>query len=114
MNFKITFLRVDIPEKSVKNRMFIFPDGETIMDNLINRHSRPHQIYKKEVIPLVMKELKKKFPDTYKKVKDNTWKWSQYAGCSCGCSPGFIGSTKDNVEIFVDVKMLKDGKEKKD
>lgn len=105
MKIKITALRVDSPDKNKKTRMYIFPDGESIIDNLSNRFSRPSTIYKKDVIPLVLEKLKKKYPEIHNKVKDDKWTWSQYAGCGCGCSPGFIGTSKDWMEIFVDVKI---------
>lgn len=31
-------------------------------------------------------------------------KFSRTAGCSCGCSPGFILETKDIGDVFVEVK----------
>lgn len=48
------------------------------------RYNKPHQIYKEQVIPAV---LKKMGVPANSKVR-----WSQYAGCSCPCSPGFIVS----------------------
>lgn len=110
MSIKITELDVRPAEKAEKNRMYIFIDNEKIMDNLMNRFSRPSDFYKKEVIPLVLEKLKKKNPDVYKKVKDAKWTWNQYAGCSCGCSPGFIGNTKDRLEFYVTFKNTTDAK----
>jgi hypothetical protein len=78
-----------------KVRIHIFPSGETLLDNLYNRKSRPHSIYRKEVLPKLFTQLGWN-PDT--KVK-----WSQYAGCSCPCSPGFIVDNVYGRNIFVDV-----------
>ena len=64
-----------------KPKIYIWPEDESILDNLMNRRSRPYQFYRKEVLPEVFKQLGWD-PDT--KVR-----WSQYAGCTCPCSPGF-------------------------
>jgi len=48
------------------------------------RYNKPHQVYKKQVIPQVLKRMG--LP------ADTKVRWSQYAGCSCPCSPGFIVS----------------------
>jgi len=74
-------------------RAYFFPSDETVIDNLMNRRNRPHTQYK-----VLLLELLKK-----KGLKPEKITWSQKAGCSCGCSPGFIlkGLQKD---IFVDVK----------
>ena len=60
------------------------------------RYNKPHQVYKEQVIPQVLKRMK--CP------ADTKVRWSQYAGCSCPCSPGFIvnqvGEPKD---VFVTV-----------
>ena len=70
--------------RQVKNsRLSISVSGETILENLMNRHSRPYNLYKKVVIPAVLAEFKKKG------IVAEGFVWSQYAGCSCGCSPGF-------------------------
>ena len=66
-------------------RLYIHHTGETkLLDMIINRKFRPADLYKKEIIPAIKKVLK----DTL----DNgvTFQWSQKAGCSCPCSPGFI------------------------
>lgn len=62
-------------------RLYVHVKGESIMDNLMNRRSRPSTFYRKEVLPVVLKQ----FGLTPEKVV-----WSQKAGCSCPCSPGFI------------------------
>jgi hypothetical protein len=73
--------------KRVKSRISIFPEGENLIENLQNRHCRPYNIYKKEILP----ELKKRLKEEHNiDLENNKIRWSQYAGCSCGCSPGFI------------------------
>ena len=64
-------------------RIYVWPEGESIIDNLENRHERPYSIYKKEVLPQLFRALGLKGDD----IKVG---WSQKAGCSCPCSPGFI------------------------
>ena len=88
--------KIDIREKwSGKNRVYIFPKGESLLENLMNRKGRPYNEYRKHVMPDVLEAMG--LP-RHTKVK-----WSQYAGCSCPCSPGFIvpGYGK---EVFVDVE----------
>jgi hypothetical protein len=65
------------------SRIYIWPKGETIMDNLNNRRQRPYTVYRKEVLPGVLASLGIK-------IEDAQLRWSRYAGCSCPCSPGFI------------------------
>mgnify|MGYP001147844608 CR=1 FL=1 len=62
--------------------IYVWPKGESILENLENRHQRPYTIYKKEVIPGVLRQMG--LP-SFAKVR-----WSQKAGCPCGCSPAFI------------------------
>lgn len=89
-----------------RNKMYIFVKKETIIDNLINRRSRPYDEYKKNIIPKVMEIIKEKYPETYELVKDSKWSWKQNCGCSmCPCSPGFVASTEGNMNIFVDIEI---------
>ena len=106
MNKKIKISKIVFrdSDRSQKNRLHIFLENESLRENLMLRFSRPYKFYKKEVIPMILERLKKTNPDVYKKIKNSTWNWSQKAGCSCGCSPGFIGSTKDMLNIYVDIK----------
>lgn len=73
--------RGDYKHYESKPRLYISPVGETILDNLVNRHSRPKDIYKK-LLPEIFKQAG--LPE------DTKAYWSQKAGCSCPCSPGFI------------------------
>ena len=61
---------------NVKSRVYVFPEGETILENLFGgRQNRPYKMYR---------ELLKDF------VPMQGARWSRTAGCGCGCSPGFI------------------------
>lgn len=60
--------------------VYVSVDGESVIENLVNRRSRPY----KALRPIVLEELKK-HGIPFKNIR-----WSQRAGCSCPCSPGFI------------------------
>ena len=80
-----------------KGRIYVFRSKESILDNLVNRWNTPYKMYKTEVLPQVFAQLN--MPSDVKVA------WSQRAGCSCGCSPGFIIKSYDYAykEIYVDV-----------
>jgi len=64
-----------------KARVFVWASEEfNVLEDLANRTRRPHQIWK----PLVLKILEQVG------ISDVKLRWSQRAGCSCPCSPGFI------------------------
>lgn len=85
-----------LPTKAKYARIYVWPEGENIAHNLLARHNRPYNVYKAEVLPQLTKALGIE--------GDLTYKWSQKAGCSCGCSPGFIEqSGKLRYDIHVDV-----------
>jgi hypothetical protein len=104
MSVKIHSVRTQTQDKPTnKTRISVFLKNENIIENLLNRYSRESKLYRKEVLPTAFKKLKTVDPELYKQIKDDKWKWSQYAGCSCGCSPGFVGSTKTGKQIFIDI-----------
>ncbi len=74
-------LRPQSGARCKKTRVFIWPD-ETILDNMRNRKARPFKQWRKDVLPKVFSELGL--------AEGTRARWSQYAGCSCGCSPAFI------------------------
>jgi hypothetical protein len=86
---------VDSKARWKPSRVYIFPQGESLLDNLQNRKSRPYNEYRKQVMPAVIKALG--LPAGTKV------KWSQYAGCSCPCSPGFIVEGVVGKTVYVDV-----------
>jgi len=78
----------DAKEFHSKPRVYFSVKGETILENLVERHVRPFTEYRKvlvaalESIGIDTSELK--------------FNWSKYAGCTmCPCSPGFVVSRKD-------------------
>jgi hypothetical protein len=61
-------------------RVYCTPTNETVVENFFNRHNRPAKEYKKVAID-ALKTLG---------IQATKMRWSQYAGCTCPCSPGFI------------------------
>jgi hypothetical protein len=93
-----------------KTRIYNSWTNETIGDNFVNRRFRP--------MDLMRKALKEYFaanpelvvkPNNPPNGKDevvrfdvSNMRWSQYAGCSCPCSPGFIVKAHDSFDVFVE------------
>ena len=102
MEFKITEAKMTVTGKPVRTRVYVFLEGESVLEDLVNRRSRPHNLYKKEILPA----LAEKFPLFPEKLS-----WSQKAGCACGCSPGFVAASGSSYgkEFFVTVKVSKCG-----
>ena len=63
-----------------KTRVYVSWSGENMAQDFVNRTSRPHG----RVRPLVEMVLEEAGIDV------TGMTWSQKAGCSCPCSPGFI------------------------
>ena len=97
---KIKSIQVRELNEYKKPRIYFFIEDETIFDNLMNRRSRPYDEYRK-LLPKVFKKAGIK--------ADTKARWSQRAGCSCGCSPAFIvdiGHDQfhlEGTEVFVDL-----------
>ena len=68
-------------EYTAKPRLYVSHDGENVLENLVSRKSRPVDQYR-GVMPEILKQLG--LP------ADTKMRWSQKAGCPCGCSPGFV------------------------
>lgn len=66
------------------SRMSVYFDGngETLMENFVNRTRRPFAEYRRLAKPF-LKALD--LPTT-------GWVWNQYAYCSCPCSPAFVSN----------------------
>jgi len=90
-------------DAKTKTRVYIFLDNESILDDLVNRWHRDVKLFRKYVLPEVFKAIGKEVKAT----------WSQYAGCRCGCSPGFI---LDDVGkcVFVDVALVLEPNEREE
>lgn len=89
--------------RSAYSRIYMWPKAESVMENfLVGRRIRPVKAMK----TLIADALKQAGLDPA-----TTVRWSRTAGCSCGCSPGFIadrafrgpGYTKVDVHVTFDV-----------
>lgn len=88
----------DYSEKIKKSRVYVWVQDEGILDNLNNRVNRPVALWKE----IALKGLRE-VGLTEELI--GGLKWSQKAGCSCSCSPGFI--IQDNAmgyDFHIDVK----------
>jgi hypothetical protein len=89
-----SFRGTSVREFNSKSRIYVWERGETIMQNLLNRRNRPTKLYRE-----LLKD--EQFMDGAR--------WSQTAGCSCGCSPGFIASARrmnlDNMPLDYHVEV---------
>jgi len=90
-----------------KSRVYIFPEGESLLENFfVGRHTRPYEVWKKEVIPQLWSDLG--VPEGTKVA------WRQRCGCTCRCSPGFIvqgrmlrNASGDPADLYINVKVVK-------
>ena len=89
-----------------KTKIYIFLEGENLIQNLQNRHSRPYTLYKK-LLPQIMEQVKAQGIEVPENLK---FVWSQKAGCKCGCSPGFLVNWIGK-EIFVTIACEKENVE---
>jgi hypothetical protein len=70
-------------KKDKKTVLYFVVNEEKLIENLEHRRNRPVQAWKR-LIPEVLTKL------GYDQNLSAKFRWSQKAGCSCGCSPGFI------------------------
>lgn len=64
-----------------KPRMYVTGDGAfSVIESLENRRRRPYNVWKKIIRRSELGSV----------IDISTLQWSQYAGCPCPCSPGFI------------------------
>jgi hypothetical protein len=95
----VKVLPVPVGSRQKTAHMYFFLTGESILENLQNRRNRPVKEFRK----LLSKVFEKTdFADLW---NENHIKasWSQYCGCSCGCSSGFRLNGLYGRNIFVDV-----------
>ena len=78
--------------RNKKTRVYFNIQDETILENLQRRRLRPIKLFRALL------------PEVYKKLGvDSKARWSQYAGCSCPCSPGFILDDVYGKTVYVTV-----------
>ena len=90
---KIKKVKIQKRSTGKTSKVYFFP-SETMLENIVNRFDRPYTEYRK-LLPKILG--KANIEPTVKA------RWSQYAGCSCGCSPAFILSDDNSLDIFVDI-----------
>lgn len=96
LNCELKVLYPDYSERSKKSRAYVSIENESIIDNLDNRRHRPSAIYK-EVVAKAFAAIDIDEETTGK------LRWSQNAGCSCACSPGFIVDGIQGYNFFITV-----------
>lgn len=103
MNVSNVEVRMTTKKRYRPGRMYFNVANETVLEDLINRRSRPYNEFRK-LFPVVRDKLKEMGYDTDIGGKEKV-RWSQYAGCTCPCSPGFIlDSVMFGRNIFVTVE----------
>jgi hypothetical protein len=108
VSMKVTYSQDSLRDRrgepyKTNDKIYVWVKNESVLDNLINRRNRPVDEYKNKVIPVAMEILKNSYPEVYEVVKNNKWKFSQKCGCTCSCSPGFVGESKNNISIHVEI-----------
>ena len=92
----IEFRRRGLRESAELGRIYVSVSEESIAENLMNRRNRPVDEYRK-IVKAAFAEVG---------VEDTRFGWSQNAGCSCACSPGFISKASElrYHDVYVTVK----------
>lgn len=96
---QVKVLKIDAMSRQKTGHCYFFLTGESILENLMNRRSRPHKEFK-ALLPKVFKGTQFESLWNEGHIKAS---WSQKCGCSCGCSPGFRLNGLYGYNIFVDV-----------
>lgn len=94
-----------------KTRVYFHASGESIGEQLFNRHDRPYKLYR-NFVPAVLKAAAQLLSEDWQKQRINDpsvkFGWDKHAGCTmCPCSPGFVLTTRVNVDIYVSIKSKK-------
>jgi hypothetical protein len=80
-------------KKNAHGKIYFNIKCETVFENLTNRRTRPYNEFRK-FIPSILESLALD-------IDPKNFRWSQKAGCDCGCSPGFVD--KDYRMTFKDI-----------
>ena len=81
-------------DRAVHTRLYVFLKDESLIDNINNRRRRPIAAWRKIAIEALAEAG----------INYSELRWSQYAGCSCPCSPGFIVKGDKWRDVFVTVE----------
>lgn len=80
--------------KDRKIMVYFHRVGESILDNMIYRRARPYTEYRKVLGEVLVRAGMD--PELMRIAR-----WSQRAGCTCPCSPGFaINQYGDNIHVY--------------
>lgn len=80
----------------VRARLYVWPENESVLENLVvGRFTRPVKLLR-AALPAILEA-------TGLPAKTKA-RWSQYAGCSCPCSPGFVLDAKPGFDIHATVR----------
>lgn len=92
------------------NKAYVWVSGESVMENLINRHSRPYKFYQENILPEILKQVDAEHPEYRISTNVKDWGWRSKCGCSmCPCSPGFVQKTgSGTVSIQAEVEFSND------
>lgn len=93
----VTMRNKDRDDRSSRMKVFLFPKGENVLENLERRRNRPVDEWR-GLLPEAL--TRAGFTDVEETAR--TAKWSQKAGCSCGCSPGFLLGRSSHQDLYVD------------
>lgn len=84
-------------------RMYVDVKENNLLENLMNRTRRPYNVYKTMIHDSLLGQM----------FNLGKLRWSQRAGCSCPCSPGFIlprqtvnigGRTFSNFDVWITIE----------
>lgn len=88
-----------------KPRLYVHGESFDLLEDLTNRGRRPYKVWRDAVRLLNM--------ETGGVLSLQGMRWSQYAGCSCPCSPGFVlehqlveadGQATRRFDVWVELK----------
>lgn len=80
---RVVARKVGARRRQTKPRMYVGADETfNVLEDLENRRRRPHSVWRKAV-----REL---FAESGIPFDLSVMGWTQFAGCACGCSPGFV------------------------
>jgi len=95
--------KIDIREGSPTDlsRVYFFPEGEDFLfvadtaEHLLQniKDLPPHEYYRDQLMPEVLAAMG--LP------ADSEFHWDPLAGCSCGCSPGYVMDHSKGKDVFV-------------
>lgn len=69
------------------------------IDGKVPKGVEPNKIFRKHLAEVLEKS-------GMADIKPASLAWSKTAGCSCGCSPGFIGRTSLPKSVYVDYNLV--------